>query len=161
MPMSDFIHGLRRKVGTDLLLVPAVNAIVVNDAGQVLLQRASIDGLWCIPGGGIDPGEQPADAAAREVLEETGLLIEPYRLVGTFMEEPMVYANGDRAQYLVIVFLCRIVGGVLGIHDDESLELRFFNPADMPQVKAPHRGRVEQALAGHHGIFVFQRQWRG
>ena len=160
MPISTYVTHLRSRIGNDLLLVPAVNAVILNDAGEVLLQRASLDGLWCIPGGGIDPGEQPADAAAREVLEETGLLIEPLRLVGTYLEDPVQYANGDHAQYLVITFLCRIIGGQLQISDDESLELKFFKPDRMPQVRLPHRGRVEQALSGMTGGFTWKGQWR-
>ena len=95
MPISNYVTQLRSRIGHDLLLVPAVNAVIVNDAGEVLLQRASLDGLWCIPGGGIDPGEQPAEAAAREVLEETGLTIEPIRLVGTCLEDPIQYAHSN------------------------------------------------------------------
>jgi 8-oxo-dGTP pyrophosphatase MutT (NUDIX family) len=159
MPISDYITHLRSKIGHDLLLVPAVNAIIRNDAGDVLLQRATIDGMWCIPGGGIDPGEHPAEAAAREILEETGLVIEPYLLSEICLEAPIQYANGDHAQYLVMTFLSRIIGGKLAISDEESLELRFFNPSTLPEVRLAHRGRIERALSGMVGGFFSNGQW--
>lgn len=60
--------------------VPIVRVIVVDDARRVLLlQRADTrygDGEWCLPGGKVDYGQTVADAAARELLEETGLIAE-------------------------------------------------------------------------------------
>jgi 8-oxo-dGTP pyrophosphatase MutT (NUDIX family) len=159
MPISEYVTHLRSRIGHDLLLVPAVNAIILNEAGEVLLQRATIDGEWCIPGGGIDPGEQPAQAAAREVLEETGLVIEPYLLTEICLETPIQYANGDHAQYLVTTFLAKIVGGKLAISDEESLELRFFKPTELPEVRLAHRGRVERALSGMVGGFIWNGRW--
>jgi 8-oxo-dGTP diphosphatase len=160
MPLSDYILNLRSKIGHDLLLVPAVNAVIVNDAGEVLLQRATLDGCWAVPGGGMDPGEQPAEAVVREILEETGLIVEPYHFVNVMVEAPVQFANGDHVQYMVLTFLCRIRGGELKISDDESLELRFFAPDQMPEVRPAHRGRVEQALSGMSGGFIWQGEWR-
>jgi 8-oxo-dGTP pyrophosphatase MutT (NUDIX family) len=47
----------------------------VLDGERLLLTKRSDNGQWCLPGGGIDPGERPAEAAEREVLEETGLTV--------------------------------------------------------------------------------------
>jgi len=62
----------------------AAYAVLTRD-GQVLLTRMSartrIEGRWTLPGGGIEHGEEPRDALRREVYEETGLRIEPGRLV--------------------------------------------------------------------------------
>ena len=62
MPISPFIAKLREKIGNDLLLLPSVSAIILDDAGRVLIQRASDDGKWYVIGGSLEPGEQPADA---------------------------------------------------------------------------------------------------
>src|SRR4051812_42054560 len=62
MPISDYIHNLRTKIGNDLLLLPSVGAVILNDERHVLLQRSTDDGKWYVPGGAIDPGEEPADA---------------------------------------------------------------------------------------------------
>jgi 8-oxo-dGTP diphosphatase len=62
MPISPFIAKLREKIGNDLLLLRSVSAIILDDAGRVLIQRASDDGKWYVIGGSLEPGEQPADA---------------------------------------------------------------------------------------------------
>ena len=54
-------------------LVPAVNMVVVNDAGEILLIRRTDNGNWALPGGAIDLGESVAQAAVRETLEESGI----------------------------------------------------------------------------------------
>jgi 8-oxo-dGTP diphosphatase len=66
--------------------VPCVGAVVHDDAGRLLLVRRGTEpgrGLWSVPGGRVEPGELPAEAAAREVEEETGLHVVVGRLVGT------------------------------------------------------------------------------
>ena len=160
MAIPQYVRQLRQKIGTDLLMVPAVSALVFNDAGELLLQRASSDGKWYLTGGAIDPGEQPADAAAREILEETGLVVEPYRMIGVMMEPPVKYANGDEVQYIVTGFVCRIVGGVLAISDDESLELKYFKPTELPPLIPPHAERIRQAMSRKSGLFMFRGNWR-
>ena len=82
MGMSDYVRRLRDQVGRELLLMPAVSGLVFNAAGEILLHRRSDDGTWAVIGGMVDPGEEPADAVVREVLEETGVVAEPERLTG-------------------------------------------------------------------------------
>ncbi len=158
MPISEYLRQLRTRIGADLVLMPGVNAIVINDARDVLLQRA-MDGNWYTPGGAIDPGEQPADAAAREVLEETGLIVAPEQIVGVFTEEPVMYPNGDRVQYVIISFVCRLISGTPRVADDESLEVRFFPRDQLPTLRGDQLLRIEQALAGKNGMFRCGNEW--
>ena len=146
MPISQYLKSLRAKIGNDLVIVPGVTAVVFNGAGEVLLHRSSDDGRWYVVGGAIDPGEEPADAAVREVLEETGLHVVPERIVGVYADPVVTYANGDKVRYISTCFLCRPVGGTLAAGDDESLELRYFSPAELPELLATHRHRIQQAL---------------
>jgi 8-oxo-dGTP pyrophosphatase MutT (NUDIX family) len=160
MPISHYLANLRSRVGHDLILMPGVNAIVFNDAGEVLLQHAH-DGKWYTPGGAMDPHEQPANACAREVLEESGLIVEPQRLVGIFTEAPVTYPNGDVVQYVAIAFACRVIGGTLKVADEESLDMRFFALDRLPPLRDDQRQRLAQALAGQSGLFQFDGVWRG
>lgn len=148
MGISNYIAGLRRKIGNDLLLMPSVGAVVFDDRGRVLLQQARDDGFWYVPGGAVDPGEEPADAIVREMEEETGLIVEPVRIVSVTSSPDITYPNGHRVQYVGITFLCHVIGGELRVADDESLDVRYF-PADaLPELRPDHRLRVEQALTG-------------
>jgi 8-oxo-dGTP diphosphatase len=72
MPVPEFVARLREHIGHDLLWLSSATAVVLDDDGRVLLGRRSDTGTWALPGGIVDPAEQPADAAIREVFEETG-----------------------------------------------------------------------------------------
>jgi 8-oxo-dGTP diphosphatase len=146
MPISDYLKSLRQKIGHDLVLTPGVTALIFDDQDRVLLHRAATDGKWYTIGGAVDPGEEPADAAVREVFEETGLRVRPVRVVGVYTDPVVEYPNGDRVCYVSTCFLCQIVGGTLQPQDDESLELRYFPPTELPELPASHRHRIVQAL---------------
>lgn len=134
MPISAYLKNLRTKIGHDALLNPGVAALIRDDAGRVLLQRRSDDGTWSLPAGAVDPGEHPAEALVREVWEETGLRVVPKKVVGVFSgpEFRHSYPNGDQIDVFSVVFLCEVTGRTLGGRDGESLELRYFMPADFP-----------------------------
>jgi len=148
LAISDYLHDLRAKIGHDLLLTPGVAAVILNDAGHVLLQRRSDDGEWGLPGGAMEPGEEPAESLVREVREETALEVVPERIVGVYSgpDFRVSYANGDQAMIVSITFACRSLGGEPRINDDESLELRYFPPDALPVMESRHRMRIEDAL---------------
>src|SRR5687768_8972457 len=125
------MQRLRERIGSELVLMPGVTAIVRNEAGEVLLQRRREDGRWGLPGGSVEPGEAPAQALVREVFEETGLRVRPERILGVFGGNERFrirYRNGDVVEYTIVTFECRVVAGGLEPQDGESLELRFFPP---------------------------------
>jgi len=144
MPISPYLKKLRDHVGTDLLLTCAVAAIVRNDAGHILFQRRTDDGLWSLPAGSLDPGETPAAGIVREVREETGLEVEPVGIIGVFGGEAFRhrYPHGDVTEYVAIVFECRVVGGSLGGEADETLELKYFPAAERPTLHLPFPDEV-------------------
>src|SRR4029453_14459945 len=76
MPASPYVTAMRAHVGNDLLLLPGPSAVVRGEGGRILLMRRGDDGRWSLPAGMIEPGEQPSDAALREVFEETGIIAE-------------------------------------------------------------------------------------
>ncbi|HEY9409426.1 MAG TPA: NUDIX domain-containing protein [Jiangellaceae bacterium] len=145
MPIPEFILATRRKIGHDLLWLPGVTAVVFDDVSRVLLGRRSDDGRWTTIGGIPEPGEQPAVCAVREVLEETGVTATVERLVSVRAGEPMSYPNGDRAQFLDLTFRCRYVSGEAHVADDESLEVGWFGPAELPDLDDVCHRRIEEA----------------
>ena len=102
--------------------------------------RRSDDGEWSLPAGAVEPGESPAAAVVREVGEETGLVVEPERVLGVFGGEGFrhTYPNGDVVEYTVVVFACRPVGGRLEPRDGEALGFGYFAPGAMPPLQLPY-----------------------
>src|SRR3954467_15039784 len=100
MAISRYIAELRKKIGHDLLLLPAVTAIILDHQNRVLLHRSSDDNRWYTIGGAIDPGEEPAAACIREVREETGLTVTINRIVAVGSSPVITYPNGDQCQYI-------------------------------------------------------------
>jgi 8-oxo-dGTP pyrophosphatase MutT (NUDIX family) len=144
--------------------VPSIAAIVRDPAGRVLLQRRSDNGAWGLPAGAIDPGEAPALALVREVWEETGLVVAPERIAGVFGGADgfrFVYPNGDRIETTVVVFECRVLGGELGGRDDETIELRYFAPDEMPPLAAGYPRDLFGAALGREAVFQWDPGWSG
>jgi 8-oxo-dGTP pyrophosphatase MutT (NUDIX family) len=146
--MSPYVRDLRAKIGRALVLQPGVAAVIVNAAGQVLLQRRSDDGQWGLPGGAMEPGEEPAETLVREIREETALEVVPERIVGVYSgaDFRVRYANGDEAMIVSITFACRPVAGEPRVNDDESLEIRYFAPDALPAMARRHHLRIDDAL---------------
>ncbi|GAA3668979.1 NUDIX domain-containing protein [Nonomuraea antimicrobica] len=95
-------------------LVPSVNVVVTNDAGDLLLIRRSDNDNWALPGGAIDLGESIPQAAIREILEETGITCEITGLVGTYSDPQHVihYTSNDEVrQEFSIVLAARPIDG--------------------------------------------------
>lgn len=77
-----------------------------------------LKGYWSIPGGLVETGESLDDAVRREVLEETGLRVKPTEMAGIF-ERIMRDARGRvEYHYLLVDYVCKIIGGKLGAADD-------------------------------------------
>jgi ADP-ribose pyrophosphatase YjhB (NUDIX family) len=114
-------------------IVPAASAIVADDQGRILLHRRRDNQRWSIPGGRMEVGETIAQTAVREVEEETGLKVRPERLVGIYSNPDHVveYGDGEIRQQFSVCFACRPVGGQLATTTEESLEVRFFTPAEI------------------------------
>jgi len=108
-------------------------------------------GSWVLPGGAVEPGESVAQAALREVREETGLDVHLERLVGVYSRQRW----GGDGQH-VIVFAARVAGGSLQPDPGEVREALFVASDDLSQtLPAMLRLQVEAALSGHAGALVW------
>jgi 8-oxo-dGTP pyrophosphatase MutT (NUDIX family) len=147
MATPDFIRTLRASAGHQLLWLPGVTALVLDDTGKVLLNRRTDNGRWSLLGGIPEPGEQPAACAVREVYEETAVRCVPERVVLVQALRPVTYENGDVCQYMDITFRCRAVGGEARVNDDESLEVAWFDVDALPELGEFATLRIKQALS--------------
>ncbi|MCF3102947.1 NUDIX domain-containing protein [Streptomyces roseoverticillatus] len=130
-------------------VVPSASAIVVDDAGRVLIIHKTDNNLWALPGGGHDIGESIADTAIREVQEETGIDIEIERITGIYTNphHVMAYDDGEVRQQFTICFRAHPTGGALR-GSQESKEVRWVLPADLPglDIHPSMRLRIEHGL---------------
>lgn len=116
-----------------------VRVVLFNNENQLLLVKQRHEGkdIWMVPGGGIEEGESSQDAAIREVMEETGLIVHVERLLWHVEE-----VSEERGQRFVNFFLGSIIGGQpeLGSdpefgEDDQVLEdLKFFSQDEIAQL---------------------------
>ena len=115
---------------------------------DVLYGRRADNGLWALPSGIVEPGEQPASAMVREVFEELRVEVRAERLALVTTDPEVVYPNGDVCQYVSLTFRCRYLSGEAAVGDDESLEVAW-RPADDPpaDLDAQQRRRLAVALA--------------
>ena len=155
MATPEFILSLREKIGHDLLWLIGVTAYVEDGEGRVLLGRRADTGEWALVYGINEPGEEPADTVAREVLEETGVDVVPTDLVHVkAAHRETVYANGDRTQYLDLMFVCRLAEGGSSeprVADDESLAVGWFAPDALPEPLAASTVERPGLIGGRHG----------
>jgi ADP-ribose pyrophosphatase YjhB (NUDIX family) len=140
-----------------MVIRPGVAAVILTADG-VLLQRRDDNGKWGLPGGAVEPGESVRAAVIREVQEETGLEVEPIRIVGVYSDptnhQVVTYPDGNVIHYVSTVFDCTIRGGALAC-GVESLELRYFQPDALPDDTLPiSRIRIVDTLANQVGAFV-------
>lgn len=134
-------------------LVPAASVVVVNDLGQVLLQRRVDNGMWALPGGKMELGESLAGCGVRETKEETGIDIEITGIVGTYTNPGHVFAydDGEVRQEFSICLLGSPVGGELAV-SDESHEVAWFDTEEidsLPMVDSIRR-RVNDWRSGDY-----------
>lgn len=133
-------------------LVPSVNVVVVNDAGEILMIRRSDNDNWAVPGGAIDLGESVAQAAVRETLEESGIECEITGVVGIYSDPKHVIlytSNGEVRQEFSIVLTARPLSGQ-PTPSSESSEVRWVPVSTVREYTMDRsmRIRVEDYLEG-------------
>ena len=148
VPTPEFVLALRDKIGTAPLWLAGVTAVVLR-GDHVLLVRRADTGAWTPVTGIVDPGEEPAVAAVRETEEEAGVLATAESLVWVHVTPPVVYPNGDRSQYLDLVFRMRWTAGEPNPADGENTDARWFPMDALPPVSAEMLARIRAAVDDH------------
>jgi ADP-ribose pyrophosphatase YjhB (NUDIX family) len=134
-----------------------VGAIVFNEREELLLIKRP-EGAWFFPTGWADIGYSAAQVAAKEVREETGLMVTPQRVIAIF--DSQNWRTDLNPHFYSIVFYCRLDGGTLTPHPAETRGAGFFSFDNLPQ--PIYQNRVSQvqselarrALAAHRGEYV-------
>ena len=115
--------------------IAGVGAVILGtgqEASVLLIRRGqeSLKGEWSLPGGAVELGETLEEAIRREVLEETGLTVEPVAVVEAFDRISRDAQGRVRYHYVLVDFLCRVTGGSLACATD-AVEGRWAGPDDL------------------------------
>ena len=146
------------RIGKSAEIRTGCSAVIFDDGRErILLTRRADNGRWCLPGGGIDPGESLDEACIREVREETGLDIRVSRLIGVYSSPHFIveYDDGNRRQIIALSFEAEVIGGQLSL-SDETTDFGYFTPAEMETIDLMehHRDRIADALAHQERAFI-------
>lgn len=132
-------------------IVPSVTAAVRDEAGRILLIHKIDNDYWALPGGAMDVGESVADAAVREVQEETGVLVELIGLVGIYTDpgHVMAYDDGEVRQEFSVCFHARPISGEPRQDNTETKAARWVDPSDVPglSIHPSMRRCIDDAIA--------------
>ncbi len=122
--------------------MPCVGGLVTDGDRVLLVRRARepFKGYWDIPGGFLEAGEHPQDGVAREVVEETGLVVKPVEILGIFMDK---YGK-EGEDTLNIHYVAQVISGEESAGSDAT-ELKWFDKKSLPKKVAFRNGR--EALA--------------
>ena len=121
-----------------------VGVVVLDRRGRLLLVRRGVGpgkGLWALPAGFVDAGEDPRLAAAREALEETGLVVEVGAVVDVYP------GSGTGGASFFLAFEATVVGGALAAADD-ALDAGFFGAGELPELAFPSTADAARRVRG-------------
>jgi 8-oxo-dGTP pyrophosphatase MutT (NUDIX family) len=129
-----YVMDLRRKLGSDPIIMVGSGVIVENPRGEILLQYRSDTRKWGLPGGSMELGETLEETAIREVKEETGLDVSSLAFYQLFSGKQFafIYPNGDQVFNVTAIYIARHYSGELRIDNEETLALQFFSLFNLP-----------------------------
>ena len=146
------------RIGRSGTIRVGCSAVIFDkDQKKILLTKREDNNQWCLPGGGMEPGESASETCIREVEEETGLQVEIKRLIGVYTtpDELVVYRDGNKIQLVALCFEAEIVGGELRL-SCETTEYGYFSYQEIQELDLllNHVQRIKDAYTGETKTFI-------
>ncbi len=154
--MKKVLRGER--IGASGRIRLGCSAIIFDKSHEkVLLTKRADNGLWCLPGGGVDPGENVEETVIREVQEETGLAVRVLRLIGVYSDPSwlVVYNESDSVQIVALNFEVVITAGEPGLSDETS-DWGYYSLEEIDKLDMllNHHTRIQDAFTAQREAFV-------
>lgn len=150
--MPDYIMDLRKLVGSRPLIACGACVLVVDDQDRILLQHRTDNGAWGLPGGTVEPGETLEETAAREAIEEAGLVCNKLEFMNVYSGSDLYYRypNGDEVYNISAAYICKDYSGTPTADGRESRDVRFFALSELPEIADPVGKRVLEDYCRSH-----------
>ena len=155
MVYTQVIYGER--IGAQGKIRLGCSAAIFDSQGRILLTKRQDNDQWCLPSGGVKPGESVAEGCEREVFEETGLSVRVKRFVGVYShpDQLTVYSETDKFQIVALHFEAEVIGGELGMSDETS-DFGYFTMEEIKgmDMLGRHSERILDTLANQKEAFI-------
>ncbi len=139
-------------------IVPSVNVVVTNDAGEVLLIRRSDNDNWAVPGGAVDLGESVAQAAVRETREESGIDCQITGVVGIYSDPKhlILYTSNNEVRQEFSILLTATATGGQPAPSSESSDVRWVQASELAKygMDRSMRMRVDHYLERRDSPYI-------
>lgn len=154
--MTKVLRG--KRIGENGRIRLGCSGVIFDESREkVLLTKRADNGLWCLPSGGVEPGESVEETIIREVQEETGLTVSVLRLVGVYSDPDflVVYPEKTPAQIIALSFEVQITAGEPGLSDETS-DWGYFSLEDIDRLDMllNHRQRIQDAFTEQISAYI-------
>ncbi len=153
--LQPYYPILRKKIGTERVILPGTTGVIFNDEGHILAVHEKQRDIWDIPAGLSDIGETTSGTVVRELKEETGLTVKPIRNLGIYSSPNLSHAeldNGDKAHWIDLILECEIVEGTPtpdGVEIDDIQYMSIDDLSGQPHM-TPLRRQILADLKNRH-----------
>ena len=154
--MKKVLRGER--IGKEGRIRLGCSAVIFDESREkVLLTKRSDNGLWCLPGGGVDPGESVEETVIREVQEETGLTVRVLHLIGVYSDPNwlVVYNENDSVQIVALNFEVVITAGEPGL-SNETNDWGYYSLEEIDKLDMllNHHTRIQDAFVTQKEAYI-------
>ncbi|MDR3189955.1 MAG: NUDIX domain-containing protein [Lactobacillaceae bacterium] len=153
MPYNDsYIARIREKVGHNFeLIMPTIDVVVENAAGELMMIYNRDFAGWAFPGGYVEPDMSWSENAAREALEESGIIVQADQLTALGVVSGdgyrATYPNGDQVKFYSTVFLAQTFDNELLTIDQTEIDQKtWMHPTDIAKQNLTLSGKTVFAL---------------
>jgi ADP-ribose pyrophosphatase YjhB (NUDIX family) len=154
--MSRVLFGDR--IGRQGKIRLGCSAVLFDEKREkVLLTRRADNGQWCLPSGGVDPGESVTEACEHEVWEETGLRVRVERLTSVFSDPNrlVIYSDGNQFQIITINFEIKMIGGKISL-SNETTDIGYYSLVEIGNMDifSHHKQFILDTLKGQNAAYI-------